>query len=308
MTDHTLTRPQQNATAPAITTVAWIVIVLSSLLPAILFTELGQGTPDWLLWTQLGGLVVLLGLTFVWPTVRPLRPLALVVMTILAGSWAVGALGISQRLSELLGGLSPFATTMLSEQGGRMAAMLLVVVVLWLIYRDRRAFFLTRGNLHATAAPVRWIGHTDPAPWSRLGPIAGVLISLGTLAFVWIAGRPSGEQLVATLPLLPVVLLVAAINAFNETMTYRASFLATLEGPVGAAQATLMAAVWFGIGHYYGVPYGIIGVVMSTALGWFLARSVLETRGVFWAWAIHWLQDVVIFFFIAMGSVTAGGG
>ena len=55
------------------------------------------------------------------------------------------------------------------------------------------------------------------------------------------------------------------------------------------------------------MPYGIIGVVMATLLGWFLGRSVLETRGIFWAWGIHFLQDVAIFFFLAMGTIAVGG-
>lgn len=305
--DHSLTQPTRNTTSQTSIGVAWMLIVLTSLLPAVLFTELTGESPAWLLWVQLAALALLAGLSITWPAARALRPLTLVLTTILAGSWAIQALGISERVSDLLATLSPFTASMLGEQTGRTILTTAVIAVLWLLYRDRHLFFLTAGDLRATAAPIRWIGHTEPAPWSRLGPIAGILISLGTLAFVWFAGRPTTSQVAATLPLLPAVLVVAALNAFNETMTYRASLLATLEKPVGAAQATLMAAVWFGIGHYYGVPYGVVGAVMATFLGWFLARSVLETRGIFWAWAIHFLQDAVIFFFLAMGSVVAGG-
>jgi len=43
-------------------------------------------------------------------------------------------------------------------------------------------------------------------------------------------------------------------------------------------------------------------------LGWFLGKSMLETRGLFWAWLIHLVQDVLIFAFLAIGSVTPGGG
>jgi hypothetical protein len=298
----------EQAPARNVLIVAWAAMLLSSSLPAILFFELGSGIPAWLLPLQLALLAALLVLTWAWPVVRPLRPLALILITILGGAWLIGQSGIEPRLARLLAGRTgPFTANFLSEQGGRLALTLLMIAVLWLIYRDRRRFFLNSGDLQATAAPIRWIGHTDPAPWSRLGPIAGVLISLGTASFVWLAGQPSLEQMATALPLLPAVLLVAALNAFNETITYRASFLATLELPAGAAQALLMAAIWFGVGHYFGVPYGIIGVVMSTFLGWFLGRSLLETRGSFWAWFIHFLQDVVIFYFIALGAVTPGG-
>jgi hypothetical protein len=42
-------------------------------------------------------------------------------------------------------------------------------------------------------------------------------------------------------------------------------------------------------------------------MGWVLAKAMLETRGFFWSWWIHFLQDVVIFIFIVAGTVTPGG-
>jgi hypothetical protein len=35
---------------------------------------------------------------------------------------------------------------------------------------------------------------------------------------------------------------------------------------------------------------------------------MLETRGLFWAWLIHFVQDVLIFAFLAIGSIVPGGG
>jgi hypothetical protein len=98
------------------------------------------------------------------------------------------------------------------------------------------------------------------------------------------------------------------MNAFYEEMTYKAALLSVLESPVGPRQALYMVAVYFGIGHFYGVPYGVIGVVLAAFLGWILGRSMLETRGMFWAWFIHFWQDVWIFSFLALGSIVAGGG
>jgi len=107
--------------------------------------------------------------------------------------------------------------------------------------------------------------------------------------------------------MFPAVLLFAAMNAFSEEMTYRASLLAGLEHVIGPQQALWLTAVFFGLGHYFGVPYGVIGVVMATFLGWMMGKAMLETRGFFWAWFIHFLQDVLIFTFMAIGSITPGG-
>jgi len=77
--------------------------------------------------------------------------------------------------------------------------------------------------------------------------------------------------------------------------------------PIGSPNAVLVAASFFGIGHFFGVPYGIIGVLMATFLGWLLGKAMVESRGFFWSWFIHFLQDVLIFSFIAIGSIKAGG-
>jgi hypothetical protein len=109
------------------------------------------------------------------------------------------------------------------------------------------------------------------------------------------------------LPLLPAILFFAALNAFSEEMTFRAPMLATLEGPAGIRQAWAMSAVYFGIAHFYGVPYGWVGIALATFNGWLLGKALVETRGLFWAWWMHFLQDVVIFIFLAAGAITPGG-
>ena len=115
-------------------------------------------------------------------------------------------------------------------------------------------------------------------------------------------------SLIQALPLLPAVFLLAVMNSFSEEMNYRASQLAVLQGALSNRHALLLTAAYFGIGHYYGVPYGIIGVLMAGILGWLPGKSMVETKGFLWAWFIHFLQDVMIFSFMAIGSIAAGGG
>jgi membrane protease YdiL (CAAX protease family) len=104
-----------------------------------------------------------------------------------------------------------------------------------------------------------------------------------------------------------MILVLAAMNAFGEEAMYRGGLLAPLIPAVGTRHAILLTAAFFGIGHYYGVPNGIVGVAMSTLLGWFLGKCMVETKGFFWPWFIHFLQDVMIFYFLAVGAVVAGG-
>ena len=69
-------------------------------------------------------------------------------------------------------------------------------------------------------------------------------------------------------------------------MTYKASFLSVLENAVGKKQALLLMSAFLDIFHFYGIPYGVVGVVLATFLGWLLGKSMLETRGMWWAWFI----------------------
>ena len=75
-----------------------------------------------------------------------------------------------------------------------------------------------------------------------------------------------------------------------------------LAGSINSEYILLISAVAFGAPHLRGMPNGILGALMAGFLGWLLAKSVLETNGMFWAWFIHFLQDIVIFsaFVIAM--------
>lgn len=184
----------------------------------------------------------------------------------------------------------------------------LILTLIWNEIGGLRPFFLVKGDMNAEAGPVSLLGIKPSERWSQLGCNFAVILSLGTLIFLVLAGRPPLNIVIRALPFLPFVLIAAMLNAFNEEMTYKASFLSVLENVVGKYQALWLMAAYFGIGHFYGIPYGVIGVIMAGFLGWFLGKSMLETRGLGWAWLIHFVQDVLIFAFLAIGSIVPGGG
>lgn len=57
----------------------------------------------------------------------------------------------------------------------------------------------------------------------------------------------------------------------------------------------LVSALIFGTVHYWGNPGGFLSVIVAGFLGWLLTKSILETNGIFWAWLIHFIQDIIIF-------------
>ena len=99
---------------------------------------------------------------------------------------------------------------------------------------------------------------------------------LGIILFL--SMRPSLATLALLAPILPSILFYAALNAFNEEMTYRAPMLATLEPVGGSRQALWMSAAFFGIAHFYGTPGGILGAIASLFMGWILGKDVYKRQ------------------------------
>jgi membrane protease YdiL (CAAX protease family) len=77
-------------------------------------------------------------------------------------------------------------------------------------------------------------------------------------------------------------------------MIYRIGIVSPLKGLLTPTTIFLISATIFGLAHVNGMPSGIIGMSLAGILGFVLAKSVYETNGFFWAWIIHFLQDVVI--------------
>lgn len=84
---------------------------------------------------------------------------------------------------------------------------------------------------------------------------------------------------------------LSASNALVEELVTRWAIVESLRD----AWAPWVSAAVFGGVHYLGVPGGPVGALMAAFLGWLLARSIRDTRGVGWAWIIHACQDMLIF-------------
>jgi membrane protease YdiL (CAAX protease family) len=287
--------------------VAWVATLLISLLPDILFTELTGSRPEWLFWAKIALLGGLLLTSLLWKPLRGLRLYFTVLSALYWLEWGVDWVYRQAGYTAWFAGMPPFLRELFGTQIPRVTMGALLIGVMWVLTRSFGRFFFVKGRLDAPATPIPFI-LTRPPSWKVLGPTIAAAMSLGLVAFVFVFGKPpSLQSLQNVLPLLPFVLLFAASNAFGEEMLYRAPWLAALEGPLGSAQALLITAVYFGLGHFYGVPYGVTGVIMAFVPGWLMGKAMIETRGFFWAWLIHICMDTVIFFFMALGSVAPGG-
>lgn len=290
--------------------IGWVLLLLSTRLPRIVLQELFKVpySPNWVAEISAGVAVLGLLATLVWPGLSRLRPFLILYLVFTSAQWLVfEKLDLNPPFHGWLQNPS-FNVYMLAEQALNLMVTLVMIATLLLMGKKPADFYLRRGKIDAPAGPVGWLGIGPGARWRSLGAILTPCISLGTLAFLVLAGRPPVDLVIRALPYLPFVILFAATNAFNEEVTYKASFLSVLDGAVGPRHALYMVAAFFGIAHFYGIPYGLVGVALATFLGWILAKSMQETGGLFWAWFIHFWQDVWIFSFLAIGAIMAGGG
>ncbi len=276
---------------------AWGLTLLISDLPDVLWNAVTGAVPDWLFWAKLGILGAALIVCLLWQRLRPLWQFSAVMLVFYL------ALAVTAEIRKGDGWQTLFNGANVSFGMGFLGIFLLdtavaltVLLTLWLIYRKREAFFLAKGQLDAPLAPVRWLGIGADGSWRFFGWFFAVCAMLGVAIPTLLGLRLSGDVLIKAAALLPVVILCAAINAFNEEAYFRLSMLSTLTHVIGQTNALLITIVVFGLAHWlYGSPPGLLGFALTGFLAFLMGKSILETKGLFWAWFIHLLPDVVIF-------------
>jgi len=174
----------------------------------------------------------------------------------------------------------------------------IIGIVYWMTGQDGISFLNLRKR-DGGIVPEPWIGIKPKAheTWKNLGFNFAIIITVVTAVIIYLQVFKGHTIHLEWFPGLLLVLVFSITNAFSEEIIYRFSFVAVVnkEG-LSPYLAQGLAAVTFGTIHYFGTPGGIPGVLMAGFIGWFLAKSMNETKGFFWAWGIHFLQDVIIFF------------
>ena len=99
---------------------------------------------------------------------------------------------------------------------------------------------------------------------------------------------------------MALIVPFAAVNAFTEETIFRLPYVTMGDNETNSPMyGLIMGSVVFGAIHFWGVaPNGVVGVIMSALLGFFLAKSIQETKGFYWAFMIHFMLNLAGMFFI----------
>ncbi len=243
--------------------------------------------------------------TLTYSPLRPHRRFALIIVILFfmgfGGGWTFGLIPYIRSTAEWIvwESTGPTALYELSLHGLRLTPALIILTFLLLTGRKRENFFLAKGDMRAIFEPSKILKTKSPTTWIKMALIFSVVFVVVTAIILF--GASDMSSLTMDWFLVPVAILVAAMNGFNEEFSLRAAPLGELEPTMGKSDSLVATATYFGLGHYFGVPSGILGVILSGFLGWFLGKSMLETKGFFVAWLVHFLTDIPIFlFFIAI--------
>jgi len=197
---------------------------------------------------------------------------------------------LSERLPEAL-------NKQMFYQPITLVMTLLLLGFLTLMYKDTFVQYFKVGKINAHILPAPLVG-INPKPsdsWMNVGVNFLVVISLVTAGTIFFQSPTEGSISVkAFMPNLPTVVLFALCNAFVEESITRLAPIVLLKDKIADNHIAIISALLFGIAHYWGSPGGVIGVLVAGFLGWLLAKSILETKGMFWAFLIHFVQDVII--------------
>ena len=199
----------------------------------------------------------------------------------------------------------PFIKVQAKYQSLLLAVTLTVLAVLHFFNSSNFARFFALGNLSAPAAAVALFGIAEGESWLTVGGSLTLFITLATATFTFLQFRKLKGGLMRLIPFTPYVLLFSLSNSFAEEVIYRLGVIVPLHGAIEPQYILILSAIAFGAPHLRGMPNGIVGALMAGVLGWLLAKSMLETSGIFWAWGIHFVQDVVIFSGLVLNAIHA---
>jgi hypothetical protein len=171
---------------------------------------------------------------------------------------------------------------------------ILSLAVTYFLNRENFLNFFTFGDISVPAKELKLFGIKANDSWLKTGISLTIVISLATATFMYFQMKQAQVNWDLLSGGILWILLFSLTNSFGEEMIYRMGIVSPLKGLLQPMTIFIISAILFGIPHLAGMPSGFIGATMAGVLGLVLAKSLYETNGFFWAWIIHFIQDIII--------------
>lgn len=186
-----------------------------------------------------------------------------------------------------------FMNNQLNHQLSGLVIVAITIAILY-FFADKVRLSYLNFNRQGTMKPAAYLGIRQEGEWAEDGWSYGLIMIaiMGVTTFLGVHSLGFDFTLINTL----MAVVFALTNAFIEEVLFRLTYVTMGENETTtSAYGLIMGSVVFGIIHYWGtMPNGIFGAIISALLGFFLAKSMQETKGFYWAFMIHFALDVVI--------------
>lgn len=273
-------------------TTAWIAILSASDLFSIIWLGVlhKPDIPSWIFISQFSGICISILLTLIWPEIKDLRGFLWSLAALCAGEWISFGIQCTDLWINWTYGMAhyqkSFARVFLS-----LIPCLLMILTLLGSSIDRNKLFLKRGNLKALGKipfSLRLVS------WSVIGPSLLLIFTLPLILQLTLTLQPDFNAAKMIISALPVILTFSVINAASEEFRFRSVLIARLKPLLGPGHTLILTSALFGIGHWFGHPSGPTGVLLSGIAGWVWGKGMIDTKGFFWSWFVHMVQDIAI--------------
>lgn len=279
-------------------------VLIASELPNIIMQEFFGGVPVWLIPLKIVLLIVSTFGVLQLKVYRGLWQLTSILAVINAGQFLTTYTAKFPFLQSAFD-MDTFAGYLTNNTLLKLPIAVLAIAALFLMRKRSCDFYLCKGNLGVIAEEVKWLIDKDRYKWGKLAVVSGLLVAVVTvlLTMLTVTGFALPQRIGDYPSAIPFIILFALINSLFEGIIYRNTVLGTLVHVFNKGQVLILAAIYFGIAHFYGAPGGYFGVLMASLLGWYLCRSMHETKGLLAPWIIHFFADFAIFTtFFLLGS------
>lgn len=182
-----------------------------------------------------------------------------------------------------------------------LAGISVTIAVLMITPESNR--FLNTGQVTLLAEKEKWLGINGKSSWKVNGLQLLFFVSMGTGLFMFLAVKYTHSLDNFQWRFIPFVLLFSLTNSLTEELIFRFGIIGALFNHYPKLTILIISALLFGLPHYFGYPNGLTGVIMAAVLGYILGKATIETKGLSIAWAIHYVQDIIIFLALMMMNV-----
>ena len=217
-------------------------------------------------------------------------PISLVVL------YTIGILSLGQwtKKMDFVVSNNLYINSQFNFQIGLLVITFISLLTTYFLHKENFAQYFSLGNINAIGQELKIFGIAKGDSWMKTGLSLSVLISIVTGVFMYFQLKNHMVDYSILKPAILWILLFSLTNSFAEEMIFRLGIVSPLSGLLSPIHICFISAILFGLPHFAGMPSGIIGATMAGVLGFVLTKSMLETSGFFWAWFIHFLQDIII--------------